>query len=60
MCILHASHRFAESGTGDIKALKGDMEELRLRAGDYRPFFVCTGDHVIEVRRFRHRREAYR
>ena len=58
--ILHAVHRFAESGTGDIKALQGEREELRLRAGDYRLLFVCTGDDVIEVRRVRHRREAYR
>jgi len=29
--ILHALHRFAESGGGDIKALQGDREELRLR-----------------------------
>jgi mRNA interferase RelE/StbE len=60
MRILHTLHRFAESGSGDVKALQGDMEELRLRAGDYRLFFVCTGDDVIEVRRVRHRREAYR
>jgi mRNA interferase RelE/StbE len=60
MRILHALHRFAESGTGDIKALQGGMEELRLRAGDYRLFFVCTGGDVIEVRRVHHRREAYR
>ena len=60
MHILHALHRFAESGTGDIKALQGGVEELRLRAGDYRLFFACTGDAVIEVRRVRHRREAYR
>jgi len=60
MRILHALHRFAESGTGDIKALQCGGEELRLRAGDYRLFFVCTGDDVIEVRRVRHRREAYR
>ena len=60
MRILHALHRFLESGTGDIKALQGEREELRLRAGDYRLFFVSTGDDVIEVRRVRHRREAYR
>jgi mRNA-degrading endonuclease RelE of RelBE toxin-antitoxin system len=52
--------RFAESGTGDIKALQGGVEEMRLRVGDYRLFFVATGDDVIEVRRVRHRREAYR
>jgi mRNA-degrading endonuclease RelE of RelBE toxin-antitoxin system len=53
-------HRFAESGTGDIKALQGEVEELRLRVGDYRLFFVSTSDDVIEVHRVRHRREAYR
>jgi mRNA-degrading endonuclease RelE of RelBE toxin-antitoxin system len=60
MRILHALHRFAVSGTGDVKALQGDTEELRLRVGDFRLFFVCTVDDVIEVRRVRHRREAYR
>ncbi len=60
MRILSALHRFAESGTGDVKALEGDVEELRLRVGDYRLFFVLTSDDVIEVRRVRHRREAYR
>ena len=60
MRILSALHRFAESGTGDIKALEGDAEELRLRVGDYRLFFVSTSDDLIEVRRVRHSREAYR
>ena len=60
MRILSALHRFVEWGTGDVKALQGDVEELRLRVGDYRLFFVCTGDDVIEVRRVAHRREAYR
>lgn len=60
MRILSALHRFAESGTGDVRVLQGDAEELRLRVGDYRLFFVSTGDDVIEVRRVRHRREAYR
>ena len=60
MRILYALHRFAKSGAGDIKSLQGGAEEFRLRAGDYRLFFVLTGDEVIEVRRVRHRREAYR
>jgi mRNA interferase RelE/StbE len=60
MHVLSALHRFAESGTGDVRALQGDAEELRLRIGDYRLFFVLTSDDVIEVRRVRHRREAYR
>jgi mRNA-degrading endonuclease RelE of RelBE toxin-antitoxin system len=60
MRILSALHRFAESGTGDVKAPQGGAEELRLRVGDYRLFFASTGDDVLVVRRVRHRREAYR
>jgi len=60
MRLLAALHRFAESGSGDIKTLRGDREELRLHTGDHRRFFVSTADDVIEVRRVRHRREAYR
>ncbi|MGB7586549.1 MAG: type II toxin-antitoxin system RelE/ParE family toxin [Terriglobales bacterium] len=59
MHVLSALHRFAESGTGDVKALQG-REELRLRIGDYRLFFVCPDSGTIEVRRVRHRGEAYR
>lgn len=59
MQILSALHRFAESGGGDVKALQG-REELRLRIGDYRLFFVCTDPDTIEIRRVRHRSEAYR
>ena len=59
MHILSALHRFAESGTGDVKALQG-REEFRLRIGDYRLFFVCTDPDTIEIRRVRHRSEAYR
>lgn len=59
MRIFAALHRFAESGTGEVKALQG-REELRLRIGDYRLFFVCPDADTIEVRRVLHRREAYR
>jgi mRNA interferase RelE/StbE len=59
MHILSALHRFAESGAGDVKALQG-REEFRLRIGDYRLFFVCTEPDTIEIRRVRHRSEAYR
>jgi mRNA interferase RelE/StbE len=41
MRVLAALHRFAESGEGDVKALSG-REELRLRIGDYRLFFVSA------------------
>jgi mRNA-degrading endonuclease RelE of RelBE toxin-antitoxin system len=58
--ILHALHRFAESGSGDVKTLQGDTEQIRLRIGDYRLFFVHTGEDAIEIRRVLHRSEAYR
>jgi mRNA interferase RelE/StbE len=59
MQVLSGLHRFAESGMGDVKALQG-REELRLRIGDYRLFFVCPDSESIEVRRVFHRSEAYR
>lgn len=59
MQVLSALHRFAESGVGDVRALQG-RDELRLRIGDYRLFFVCPDADTIEVRRVRHRGEAYR
>ena len=59
MRILAALHRFADSGEGDVKALQ-EREELRLRIGDYRLFFVCPAADTIEIRRVLHRREAYR
>jgi mRNA-degrading endonuclease RelE of RelBE toxin-antitoxin system len=60
MRILSVLHRFAELGTGDVKALRGEREELRLRIGDYRLFFVYTAADTLEIRRVLHRREAYR
>jgi mRNA interferase RelE/StbE len=59
MRILSSLHRFAESGVGDVKSLE-DREEIRLRSGDYRLFFVNPQEDTIEVRRVRHRSEAYR
>ncbi len=59
MHIRSALHRFAESGVGDVKALQG-REELRLWIGDWRLFFVCPDSDAIEIRRVRHRSEAYR
>ncbi len=43
MRILSALHRFAESGTGDVKTLQGGREELRLRIGDYRSVLKGRG-----------------
>ena len=59
MRILKGLHRFAESGTGDLKTLQGNAPELRLRIGDYRVFLVYTNEETIEVRRVLHRGEAY-
>ena len=59
MRILAALHRFADSGEGDVKALQG-RDELRLRVGDYRLFFVHPNADSLEIRRVLHRREAYR
>jgi len=59
MRILYALHRFAESGVGDLKTLQ-NVDEVRLRVGDYRLFFVHSGENTVEVRRIHHRSEAYR
>ena len=59
MRILTALHCFAESGVGDVKRLKGETEELRLRVGDYRVRFTEESD-TLSVDRVLHRREAYR
>jgi mRNA interferase RelE/StbE len=59
MRILSALHRFAQTGSGDVKALQGE-EEVRLRIGDYRLFFVHWTDDTIEIRHVRHRSQAYR
>jgi len=58
MRIFTAIHRFAESGAGDIKELKGSPGELRLRVGDYRVRFTSDADDTIRIHTVRHRREA--
>ena len=60
MRILTTIHRFAESGEGDVKELKGQSGELRLRVGDYRVRFTNEADDTIRIHAVRHRREAYR
>jgi mRNA interferase RelE/StbE len=52
--------RFAETGEGDVKELKGQSGELRLRVGDYRVRFTHEADGTIRIHSVRHRREAYR
>jgi mRNA interferase RelE/StbE len=60
MRIFTAIQRFAETGAGDVKELKGESGELRLRVGDYRVRFTNDPDDVIRIHAVRHRREAYR
>jgi mRNA-degrading endonuclease RelE of RelBE toxin-antitoxin system len=52
--------RFAETGSGDGNALRGDMAgALRLRLGDYRVLFTLEED-AVRIFGVRHRSEAYR
>jgi mRNA interferase RelE/StbE len=60
MRIFTAIQRFAESGEGDVKELKGAPGEFRLRVGDYRVRFTNDADNTIRIHAVRHRREAYR
>lgn len=48
---------FAQSGFGDVKALKG-ASGMRLRAGDWRVLFTVKGN-TITVHAVGHRREIY-
>jgi mRNA interferase RelE/StbE len=48
---------FAETGTGDIKRLKG-REGMRLRAGDWRVIFTAE-EGIVTVHAVGHRREIY-
>ena len=48
---------FAESGVGDVKALKG-TSGLRLRSGDWRVLFTMTSN-TITIHAVGHRREIY-
>jgi mRNA-degrading endonuclease RelE of RelBE toxin-antitoxin system len=50
--------RFARSGQGDIRQLKGNLAgKLRLCSGDYRVILSQSGD-MLRIRSVRHRREA--
>ena len=58
MRIFTAIQRFAETGVGDVKELKGKSGGLRV--GDYRVRFTNDADDTIRIHAVRHRREAYR
>jgi mRNA interferase RelE/StbE len=50
--ILHALHRYAETGEGDIKALSGSFEGLlRLRVRSYQVLFDETEDAIYSTSR---------
>jgi mRNA interferase RelE/StbE len=48
---------FAETGTGDVKTLKG-VAGMRLRAGDWRVLFTIEAD-TITIHAVGHRRDIY-
>lgn len=52
--------RFARGGSGDVRALHGDMAgAFRLRLGDYRVLFTLEED-AMRIFGVRHRSGAYR
>jgi mRNA-degrading endonuclease RelE of RelBE toxin-antitoxin system len=60
MRIFPALHRFAATGEGDIRKLKDQEDELRLRVGAYRVRFTEETDGTLHIHSVRHRSEAYR
>lgn len=61
MRILSASHRFAESGSGDVKALRKERQELRVRIGDYQVVYeIDDTKQTATVPYIGHRRDVYR
>jgi len=60
MHLFDSLYRFALSGEGDVKALKGRHSgKLRLRIGDHRLLFRNEEDG-LRVLAVKHRGEAYR
>jgi mRNA-degrading endonuclease RelE of RelBE toxin-antitoxin system len=58
--ILRALHRYAETGQGRVKALRGEFEGLlRLRVGSHRVLFDETEDTIM-VHRVADRKQSYR
>jgi len=52
--------RFARTGEGDIKQLKGELAgKLRLRCGDYRLILSQAGE-TLRIHTVRYRKDAYR
>ena len=60
MDIFEGVLRYARTGSGDVKPLRGDLAgSFRLRLGDYRVMFELQND-TMRIFGVRHRREAYR
>jgi len=58
--ILSSIHRYAATGTGNVRALSGAFEGLfRLRVGDHCVIFEENGT-TITVHHILHRKDAYR
>lgn len=60
MRIFETLRRFAETSVGDVKKLKAEDAEYRLRVGDYRVRFTERPPGTLHIHAVRHRREAYR
>lgn len=59
--VKNALHKLAESGTGDIKKLKGikgGVDLYRLRVGDYRIVYSLDSD-AIRISQIFHRGKGY-
>ncbi|MBA4179851.1 MAG: hypothetical protein C0506_04610 [Anaerolinea sp.] len=56
--VFDAVVRYARTGGGDVKALKGRTGEYRIRVGDWRVLFRMDGDRAV-VTRVVLRRDAY-
>lgn len=55
--LLKGLARFLETGTGDVKQLRGfEPPRYRLRLGDWRVVFRKRGGEVIEIVRVRNRK----
>jgi mRNA-degrading endonuclease RelE of RelBE toxin-antitoxin system len=58
--IFDGLYRYALTGVGDVKVLKGSHAgKLRLRLGGYRVFFTSDGK-LLRILAVRNRAEAYR
>ena len=51
--------RYATTGHGDVKALKGRQGEFRLRVGKWRVFFVLEAPDWVKILGIDNRGQAY-